>query len=155
MNEDNTQQGPVALAEKETSTVPACVSCGREPGPGIACQFCGQLKSAAPGIRLSTAGKRLGAHLLDLLLSIVTLGIGWLVWTFVTYKDGQTPAKKLLRMRTINLRSAQPATWGGMFVREFLAKTIVSFFTLGIGCLWLLWDNNNQNLYDKMVGTVV
>jgi hypothetical protein len=31
----------------------------------------------------------------------------------------------------------------------------VSFFTLGIGCLWLLWDNNNQNLYDKMVGTVV
>jgi hypothetical protein len=41
-----------------------------------------------------------------------------------------------------------------MFLR-FLTKTPLRYATLGIADLWLLWDKNNQALWDKVVNTVV
>lgn len=64
-------QSPVATPPPPSPTPPTggCVSCGREPGPGVSCQFCGQLAATPAGVRISSAGRRLGAHLLDGLLS--------------------------------------------------------------------------------------
>ena len=45
-----------------------------------------------------------------------------------------------------------------MFLREFIAKAVIyvlAELTLGIVYFWLLWDKNNQELWDKMVGTIV
>lgn len=45
-----------------------------------------------------------------------------------------------------------------MFLREIIAKWIISFlaaFTLGIILFWLVWDKNKQELWDKVVGTIV
>ncbi|MBU6227073.1 MAG: hypothetical protein KGQ43_05750, partial [Acidobacteria bacterium] len=39
--------------------------------------------SAAPPTQLASAGSRIGAALLDVLLMIVTLFIGWLIWSIV------------------------------------------------------------------------
>src|SRR5690242_60717 len=50
----------------------------------------------AVGPALVSAGGRLGAMLLDVLIAVVTLWIGWLVWSMFTWSAGQTPAKKLL-----------------------------------------------------------
>src|SRR5206468_6518647 len=47
-------------------------------------------------VPLASPGKRFGAYLLDLLLIIVTLVIGWLVWLFIDWGKGQTPGKQLL-----------------------------------------------------------
>ena len=111
-----------------------------------------------PGVHLSSPARRFGGYLLEGILAGVTLIIGWVVWSFVVYGRGQTPAKQLLGMRAVDLRTGEHATWGRMFVREIVAKPLVglvSWVTLGIANFWLIWDSRNQELWDKIVGTVV
>lgn len=111
---------------------------------------------------LSSVGKRFGAYLLDFALVIVTLGIGWLIWTLIILGRGQTPGKQLLNMRVVDADTGQLTGYGKMFVREFLLKgilmTIVITVSFGLGLIlyfWLTWDNRNQELWDKMLNTVV
>ena len=135
-----------------------CPSCGREWGAGIACQFCDQVEGLPPGVHLSSPARRFGGYLLEGLLSVVTLGIGWLIWAFVIFGRGQTPAKQVLNMRVVTLRTGERSTWGRMFVREIVAKPLVamvSVVTLGIANFWLIWDSRNQELWDKVVATIV
>jgi uncharacterized RDD family membrane protein YckC len=89
---------------------------------------------------------------------IFTLGIGWIVWSFLVYGKGQTPAKQLLNMRVVSLREGSRSGWGRMFVREWIAKGIIGvlgLFTFGIVYFWLIWDGRKQELWDKVVGTIV
>jgi hypothetical protein len=135
-----------------------CPSCGRDWGGGTNCQFCRQVEGLPQGVYLSSPAKRLGGYVLEGILLVVTLGLGWLVWTAFAFRTGQTPAKKLLSMRVVKLRTARSASWGLMFVREIIAKPIVgvlSLLTIGIINFWLLWDRDNQELWDKLVGVVV
>ena len=156
-----------------------CPVCAREPGPGLACQYCGQLVDLPTGVGLSSAGRRLGAYVVDSVLLMfavvidVFIAVGgaaftgvallaWLIWTVVAWARGQTPGKQLLGMRTIRLRTGRRASWGIMFVREFLLKFLVFgiliWITFGLGLLtyfWLLWDARRQELWDKIVGTIV
>jgi len=101
--------------------------------------------------------KRLGAHLLDGLLCVVTCVIGWLIWSLIVYVNGQTPAKQLLGMRVVNMTAGVRAGWGRMLVREHLVKPLIGIFLgwLVIPYFWLLWDKNRQELWDKMLDTVV
>lgn len=110
------------------------------------------------GVHLSSPARRFGRWVLEGILAGVTLGIGWLIWSFVVFGRGQTPAKQLLGMRAVELRTGERATWGRMFVREIIAKPLVamlSWVTLGIANFWLVWDARNQELWDKVVGTVI
>jgi hypothetical protein len=140
------------------STSRPCPSCHREWGAGIACQFCDQVEGLPLGVHLSSPGRRLGAHLLEGVLFFVTLAIGYVIWMLIVFGRGQTPGKQLLGMRTIKMRTNARASWGTMFLREFIAKGVIyfaSFVTLGLVNLWLVWDKNKQELWDKVVGTIV
>jgi uncharacterized RDD family membrane protein YckC len=107
------------------------------------------------GIALSSSGRRLGSAILDGVLITVTLGIGWLIWSFFTMGKGQTPGKKMLGMRVISVNNMQATTLGMTFLREYIVKGIIGSITFGIAYLWLLWDKDKQALYDKVMGTVV
>ena len=138
-----------------------CVRCGRPRGTKRSCQFCGQIAGATSGVRIAPIGRRFGAYLLEIVLAIVTLGIGWLVWAIIVMAHGQTPAKQVLGIR-VSLPDGRPAGWGRTFCREFLAKSligllgVVSFGIIAlVGLLWALWDSDNQTLYDKIAGTVI
>jgi uncharacterized RDD family membrane protein YckC len=135
-----------------------CRSCGREWGAGISWQFCDQVEGLPPGVHLSSPARRFGGHLLEILLVVVTLGIGWIIWSLIIYGHGQTPAKQVLGMRVVELRRGRKESWGTMFVREWIAKPIIwvlAWFTLGIVYFWLIWDSRNQELWDKIVGSIV
>lgn len=109
-------------------------------------------------MHLSSPGRRLGGYLLEGLLAIVTLGIGYIIWMLVVFARGQTPGKQALGMHVVRLGTGRPAGFGTMFVRELIAKPVIgvlSFVTLGIVSFWLLWDANNQELWDKVMGTIV
>lgn len=96
--------------------------------------------------------------MLEGVLIVFTLVIGWLVWSLVVVKNGQTPAKQCLGMRRVNLSTNQTGDLGRMFLREVVAKPVIgvlNWLTLGIVNFWLVWDKNTQELWDKMVGTVV
>jgi len=135
-----------------------CFNCGRSWGVGRSCQFCRQVEQLPAGVQLSSPAKRFGEYVVEMVLATVTLGIGWMIWSFVVYQYGQTPAKQLLGMRVVNLEDGAPATWGRMFVREFIAKTLVGILAsvlLYLPYFWLILDKDNQELWDKIVGTVV
>ncbi len=109
----------------------------------------------------TSRGRRFGAFALDLVLAMVTCGIGWVGWSLATFSNGQTPGKQLLHMKTVRRVDGTIPSWGTMFVREMVLKN-VAWFAVGItsglaavGCVWFLWDSDRQQLWDKMVGTLV
>ena len=118
---------------------------------------------------LASRGQRFGALLLELLLAVVTLVIGWLIWSLIVYSRGQSPAKQVLKMRVIRLESLQAADWGRMALRDLVLKAAAIFFLAGVfllgfylGFIWaivngivLLSNDRNQTLWDKMLKTVV
>jgi len=102
---------------------------------------------------------RLGAYLLEPLLSLVTLGIGWIIWALTLSGKGQTPAKKLLNHTVVDINTGQPLGLGRMFwVRGLVAGLVASIaipLTLGILLFMPLWDSKNQNIWDKVSGSYV
>lgn len=150
---------PQAWAPVMSPVTRPCPACGRDWGFGIVCQFCAQVGGLPSGVHLASSGRRFAGFLLEWFLLVITLVIGWLIWSlFFTFRNGQTPAKQVLGMRCVKLRTNGTASWGTMFLREFIAKAVIyvlAELTLGIVYFWLLWDKNNQELWDKMVGTIV
>ncbi len=71
-------------------------------------------------LRLASFQHRLGALALDAVLFMVTFGIGWVIWSLIVWGEGQTPAKKILKIRVYAADTQRPATWGHMAIREFL-----------------------------------
>ena len=114
---------------------------------------------------LASRGQRFGALLLELLLAVVTLIIGWLIWSLIVYARGQSPAKQVLKMRVIRLESRKAADWGWMALRELVLKAAVIFFLSGVFLLGIIWiivngivllnNDRNQTVWDKMLKTVV
>ena len=86
------------------------------------------LTNSSPEMNLRYASfqHRLGAIVLDATLMVITHGIGWLIWSFIVWGEGQTPAKKILKLRTVNFTNGRPATWGHMGIREGLIPITVS-----------------------------
>jgi uncharacterized RDD family membrane protein YckC len=136
-----------------------CPSCGLDWGTErFACEHCGQVEGLPVGVRLSTPAKRFAGHMLEIGLLIVTLFVGWVVWSLVAYGRGQTPAKQLLNMRVVKVETAERASWARMLAREWLAKPVLGILgglTAGIAYFWMAWDKRNQELWDKVVDTIV
>lgn len=61
---------------------------------------------------------RFGQLILEIVLVIVTLGIGYLIWFLIVLGQGQTPGKQILKLRVYDATTGKPAKWGHMFIRE-------------------------------------
>ena len=72
--------------------------------------------------RLASPQARLGAYLVDIGLAIVTLFIGWFIWSMSTWKTGQTPAKRLMKQVVVSTKSGESFTWSQMLLREAVVK---------------------------------
>jgi uncharacterized RDD family membrane protein YckC len=81
---------------------------------------------------------RLGGYFLDLALAVLTLGIGWVIWSLVVWRHGLTPAKQILKLRVVAEESRTNATWGHMAIRQLL---IPITFSLPGWLLMQLGDN--------------
>lgn len=123
----------------------------------------------APAIGVSVAGEplatpavRLGAFALDAVLSLLTLGIGWIIWSLVVWNKGTTPGHQIVRLYIIDAKSGRTATWGHMALREFVIKGIVggiaSALTLYIyfivDSLFVVRDDR-KTLHDMIISTQV
>lgn len=101
-----------------------------------------------------------GAGMLGLVeptaVSIVggTLGavipLGYCVWFWT--KKGATPGKLMLGIRVM-AHGNQPLTTGQSIVRYI--GYIPSALVLGLGYLWMLWDDESRCWHDRMAGTYV
>jgi uncharacterized RDD family membrane protein YckC len=111
---------------------------------------------------LVSAGGRLGAVLLDGLLIVVTFWIGWMVWTLITWSDGQTPGKKLLGHVVADAETGQAFDWGRMALREFCIKgllgMLLNFISFSI-FFWIdtfmVFGDRQRTLHDRMANSIV
>src|SRR5262245_33647149 len=151
------------VASPQSSAGRPCPVCGRDWGSGIYCQFCNAVDGLPRDVRLATVGRRFAGYLLEILLIIVTLFIGWAIWSLIVWSRGTTPGKQLLGMRCVYLATSVRAGWGRMALREFVGKflimSVISLFTFGIGPLildfMLLWTKKRQELWDMVADTIV
>lgn len=108
-------------------------------------------------LRISSVGRLVGASLLDTLLGFVTLGIGWVVWAAITAQQGQTPGKKLMRMRVVSKDDGQVVSWAKyVFLRGLVGQVILNIPLIGWVLFFMpLWDQLNQSVGAKVSNTVV
>jgi hypothetical protein len=96
---------------------------------------------------------RLGSAIVNALLMVLTLYIGWIIWWFIVAPRGQNPGKAVVGLRVIRT-DGRGATTGYMFLRG-LVGIAFGLIPLYLDDLWLLWDKDAQTLHDKVAGTVV
>jgi len=110
-----------------------------------------------PGTELAPAGKRIGTFLLEILLVIVTLVIGYLIWTlFFAWRKGQTPGKQVMGMRIYHLGNQRAASWGQMFVRQFVGGIVNGIFYIGwiVSLVFLFTVPLRRTVPDRIAGTI-
>lgn len=103
---------------------------------------------------------RLGAGLLDVVIAVVTLGIGWAIWDLVLWRIGQSPAKQILGMRIVDARTELPINWSRSFVRNFVLYGILGLipFLGWIYCIvgaFFVFGSDRQALWDRIARTRV
>lgn len=95
---------------------------------------------------------------LEGILFLATLGAGWLVWSAVLWRQGQTPAKRLMRMRCIDTRSGAAAGAATMATRELALKWVPGLATLGLTLIaggFVALGERHETLWDKAARTIV
>jgi uncharacterized RDD family membrane protein YckC len=121
------------------------------------------------GLPFATPLHRFGAAILEAVLAVVTLGIGWFIWWLILIGRGLTPARQILGLRIVNANTMQPVSSSQVFLRGFVVyflafSALSSAFSLvlfGAGWLFtlvsalLVFRSSHQTLWDQMTGTTV
>jgi uncharacterized RDD family membrane protein YckC len=129
------------------------------PPPGLMdrATHVGAMPPLPPGTELASAGKRIGTYLLEIVLFIVTLVIGYLIWMLIAWGRGQTPGKQLMGMRIYHVESQRAATWWQMFMRQFVGGIVNGlFFNIGliVSFVFLFTDPLRRTVPDRIAGTI-
>jgi uncharacterized RDD family membrane protein YckC len=80
------------------------------------------------------------------------LGLGALYHIYFGGITGQTPGKRLMRLRVIGPYGTAPGPMVGIV--RFLAL-LLSVLPAGLGWLWCLFDRERRALHDHLAGTYV
>jgi len=111
---------------------------------------------------LASAGARLGAHLMEALLSVVTLGIGWLIWSFVEWGKGTTPGHKVLKQYIVDEKTGETFGWGRMALREIVIKTllcgilyVITFSVFYFIDSLMVVRDDRRTIHDRISGSLV
>lgn len=132
-----------------------------------------------PPAALASGWIRIEEAVVELLLFVGTLGIGWLVWWIVAWGRGDSPAKQVLALRVVRSGDRQLPGFRKMALREgvgrfvpaaigavayvyardgvggagFVVGFVAAYFAVGVGFLFA--DESRQAPWDKLAGTVV
>lgn len=113
-------------------------------------------------IELATPQTRVYAFLAELAISILTLGIGWLIWSAYAWGKATTPGHQLLHHQIVDIETNEPLSWTQMAVRELIFKGmiggILSSFTYGLyACAdaGLMFLEDRRAIHDRMSSSVV
>ena len=73
----------------------------------------------------ASLGKRIEALALTPLLFVVTLGVGWLVWSVIEWRDGRTPSYRLLGLRVVRISDERPIRFARSLARSSICCVLV------------------------------
>jgi hypothetical protein len=122
-----------------------------------------QLADGAPAAGWESAAhwRRVSARLLDIGLFGVTLGIGWIVWTWRSWAHGTTPGKSLLGLTVFGTDTRRPVGRDRMALRALVYQSVVILIgvaTLGLGwlyCVAATLGTSRRTVYDEWSHTVL
>jgi uncharacterized RDD family membrane protein YckC len=113
-------------------------------------------------VELATPQARIYAFLAELAISILTLGIGWLIWSAYAWGKGTTPGHQLLHQQIVDVETNRPLTWGQMALRELVFKGLISgvlsSFTYGLYAFadaGLMFRDDRRAIHDWMSASIV
>jgi len=108
------------------------------------------------GTTLAPVGRRIGAYFLAILLSFVTLGIGYVIWGIIAWSKGQTPTQQVLSMQTWKPLEQANATWGTMFLRglAYAFVGVIPFAQL-VSFFLFVSGKEHRTLHDSIASTIV
>ncbi|MGB6837299.1 MAG: RDD family protein [Dehalococcoidia bacterium] len=147
-----------------TSAGITCPHCNARTQQALFCQVCGLFMADRTGTlqRVTYNRRFFGDSLLEGVLVLVTLVVGWLIWLAFTAQTSQTPAKRILGVYVLDAATGVPVSAGKMWVREVLVKWLLVTLinaVIGVGglidALWVFFDKDRQTLHDKVASTVV
>ena len=75
------------------------------------------------------------------------------VWVLLWRKYQATPGKLAISARIVDARTGRPATTA-QYVARYLGY-YVSLVFLGLGYIWVAFDDRRQGWHDKIAGTIV
>ena len=121
------------------------------------------------GLPFATPLHRFGSAILEMVLAIVTFGIGWLIWWLILIGQGLTPARQILGLRIVNSITMQPVSNSQVFLRGFVVyflafsalSSALSLLLFGAGWVFtivsalLVFRSSHQTLWDQMTRTTV
>ncbi len=105
------------------------------------------------GVQPRSIGRAVAAYAVAALLFIVTLGIGYIIWSLVVWGDGQTPAQRLFGLRCWRPESSRLASRRQMALRQAVGLLINGELLLGF--FIALIDPVRTSVGDYLIGTVV
>ena len=110
-----------------------------------------------PPYVVSRVARLVIASLLDSLLVMVTLVVGWLIWAAITARQGATPGKKLMKMQVVDKDTGLPMSWARyVFLRGLVGGLVMSIPLVNLVLFFMpLWDRLNQSVYGKVSNSVV
>lgn len=108
------------------------------------------------GTQVASIGIRIGAFFLSFLLSLITLGIGYLIWGAITWANGQTPTQQVLGIRCWRMQENAVANWGQMFLWG-LSRSVIDYIAFGglVSFVMMLVNKDRRTLYDHISGIVL
>jgi uncharacterized RDD family membrane protein YckC len=103
-------------------------------------------------------GRRIGAYFLSFVLVIVTLVIGYVIWGFILWRKGTSPALSVLGMRVWCVDSGRVAGWGRMALRDIVGRIvdgILGGITELVSFILFAVTGKRQALHDMIASTTV
>ena len=105
------------------------------------------------GVRPASAWQVTVTYLLAVLLFIVTLGVGYIAWSVVTWGQGQTPAQRIRGLRCWIPGTGRVAGRRRMAVRQVTGLLLNGELLAGV--IVLLAAESLSSVGDVFAGTVV
>lgn len=75
----------------------------------------------------------------------------FILWFWIAH--AATPGKMLIDCKIVDAKTGKPITFKQALLRYL--GYILSVMSLGLGFLWILWDDRKQGWHDKIANTVV
>jgi uncharacterized RDD family membrane protein YckC len=110
------------------------------------------LANSTPANQSQAALPALG--IASLLSSLLSLIVNYGYYIYFIGSRGQTLGKMALKIKVVKVDSNEKPSYGDAFLREAIGK-IASAVVLGLGFLWMLWDERKQTWHDKIAKTIV
>lgn len=105
------------------------------------------LPAAAP----AGVATRLGCALLEVVLFVAGLGVGWVVWWVALWSRGGTPARSILHLDLVRAGASTAPTLRRTAARELMAKALLPAAPVSA----LVFLAGRRGLWDRVTGTTV